>query len=288
MTISLLVPFRANGPRDTRIKSWDWVRRRWEMLLPEAELCVGTDDGGQPFSKSVAVNDAYQKSTGDMLVIADADSWVERSFVLQGIENAYRKEHLVVPWWRAWRLHQGDSRVVMAEDPAGPLPVTKEMQETCRDEGPSPASCAMVLCIQRTAFERVGGFDPRFRGWGSEDVSFGLATWTLLGRNEYSLGEAYALYHPKPKNAEGMRVWKKDAGLLNMPLYDLYRRAQTNVQAMTALCAQHPIGPTPVGPSPTLNDDYGYFMTPTEEPLITAPIVQEAQGAMAEGDSVRV
>lgn len=288
MTISLLVPFRANGPRDTRIKSWDWIRRRWEHLLPEAELCIGTDDGGDPFSKSVAVNDAYRKSTGDMLVIVDADSWVERAAVIQGIEIAYRREHLVVPWWQAWRLHQNHSRVVMAADPAGPNPVTREMREACRDEGPSPASAAMVLCIQRTAFERVGGFDPRFRGWGSEDVSFGLATWTLLGRNEYSLGESFALYHPKPENKDGMRVWKKDAGLLNMPLYERYRAAQANVNAMSALCAEHPVGPTPVGPAPTLTSSDLIFMNPQDEPLITAPIVQETMTAMAEGESVRV
>jgi len=257
------------------------------MLLPEAELCIGTDDGGQPFSKSVAVNDAYRKSTGDMLVIVDADSWVERENVLQGIENAYRREHLVVPWWRAWRLHRGHSQVVMAADPTGPLPVTKEMRDACVNEGPSPASCAMVLCILRTGFERVGGFDPRFRGWGSEDVSFGLATWTLLGRNEYSLGESFALYHPKPENREGMRIWKQDPGLLNMPLYERYRRAQANVNAMTALCSEHPIGPTPIGPSPTLNYSDLVLIPARDEPLITAPIVQETQGVMAEGESVR-
>ena len=78
MRISLLVPFRADSPIDSRNASWSWVRRRWQYILPEAELCVGTDEG-QPFSKTVAVNDAYRQSHGDMLVIADADSGLVRT-----------------------------------------------------------------------------------------------------------------------------------------------------------------------------------------------------------------
>lgn len=254
MNISLLVPFRANGTRDTRIKSWNWIERKWRSILPEAELCVGTDTG-QPFSKSVAVNDAYRKSTGDMLVIADADSWVERPALDTALASAAAREHLVVPWWTAYRLHKEDSRIIMDGDPAVPYPVTQEMKNNCAGEGPSPASAAMVLCIQRVSYERVGGFDPRFRGWGSEDVSFGYACWTLLGRNEYCLGESYALYHPAPTNKKGMRVWKGDKGEYNMPLYERYRRAQGNPQLMAAICAQHPIGPTPIGKAPTWNGD---------------------------------
>lgn len=255
MNISLLVPFRANGPRDTRVKNWAWIQKKWEKILPEAELCVGTDDGGHPFSKSVAVNDAYHKSSGDMLVIADADSWVEREQVLTGIERAERREHLVVPWFTAYRLTQADSLSIMDEEPSGENPVTKTMKENSAGTGPSPASGAMVIIIQRVSFERVGGWDPRFRGWGSEDVSFANACWTLLGRNEYTIGEAYALHHPAPTNKDGMRVWKNDAGALNTPLYERYRKATGHPTLMQLVCMEHPVGPTPVGPSPTLNYD---------------------------------
>jgi len=249
-------------------------------MLPEAEICVGTDTGGHPFSKTVAVNDAYSKSTGDMLVIVDADSWVEREVVMGGIDRAARREHLVVPWWTAHRLTREDSNIVMAADPAGDLPVTKEMRDNCKGLGPSPASVAMVVCIQRTSFERVGGMDPRFRGWGSEDVSFGFSTWALLGRNEYTMGESFALYHPQPTNDDGMRVWKHDVGLANMPLYERYRAAQANPHLMTLLCEEHPLPGAvfPIGPAPTLNDDEHFGFVPemdTDNPPLTAPITRE-------------
>lgn len=285
MKISLLVPFRPDGSRDGRIKAWKWVEQRWGVILPEAEIVVGTDDGGFPFSKSVAVNDAFRKSSGDMLVIADADSWVERETIIQGIENAARKEHLVVPWWKSHRLHKEDSLAIMKTDPHGELPVTDEMREACQGEGPTPASAAMVLCIQRSAFERVGGMDPRFRGWGSEDVSFGLACWTLLGRNEYHLGEAFALYHPTTTTKEGMRVWSLDKGNLNADLYNRYWAAQGDVPAMTALCSEHPIGNTPIGPASTLRQEDLLFLSGHEKAPATAPIVQETQGPLNEGES---
>jgi len=274
--ISLLVPFRANGPRDQRIKSWAWIEKRWRAVLPEAELCVGTDTG-EPFSKCVAVNDAYAQSSGDMLVIADADSWVEREVIEKGLMIAAHKEHLVVPWWKAHRLRKSDSQAVMKHDPAGPNPVTAEMRKACEGEGPSPASAAMVLCIQRRAFERVGGMDPRFRGWGSEDVSFGLATWTLLGRNEYSMGEAFALYHPQPKNDDGFRVWKNDAGMENIPLYNRYAQAQGRPDLMTAICSEHPLpsASVPVGAAPTLDPADLVVMPQRDEVLVTAPIARE-------------
>lgn len=256
MKISLLVPFRANGPRDTRVKAWKWLEQRWQTILPEAELCMGTDTG-EPFSKSVAVNDAYSKSTGDMLVIADADSWVERPQIETGLEHAASYEHLVVPWWTAYRLTREDSQTLMKMPPDSILPVTREMKERAAGTGPSPASAAMVIILQRKAFERVGGWDPRFRGWGSEDVSFGNACWTFLGRNRYTLGEAFALYHPAPTNDEGMRVWKNDPGSLNTKLYERYRKATGHPMLMEILCSEHalPGASVRVGPAPTLNFD---------------------------------
>jgi hypothetical protein len=286
--ISVLVPFRANGPRDIRIKSWKWIEQRWRHLLPDAEICLGTDIG-QPFSKSVAVNDAYYKSRGDMLVIVDADSWVEYGNLEVGIHNAYVREHLVVPWWTAYRLTKEDSKEIMKQDPTGPNPVTEQMRINAAGTGPSPASAAMVLCIQRVSFERVGGWDPRFRGWGSEDVSFGLSCWTLLGRNEYGLGEAFALYHPQPTIGE-MRVWKNDTGFMNMPLWENYRKAQGRLELMEALCRQHPLegASVPVGRSPTLNlDDLVSMPEKDAGPQVT-PVTTTEQVLMMDGERIQI
>lgn len=286
MRVSLLIPFRANSKRDPRIKTWDWLRARWTNLLPEAELCVGTDTGGQPFSKSTAVNDAYSKSHGDMLVIADADSWVERPGLMIGIEAAARREHLVVPWWKSYRLTKADSDAIMAMPPHTRQPVTLEMKSHAEGTGPAPDSAAMVLCIQRSAFERVGGMDPRFRGWGSEDVSFGLSCWTLLGRNEYAMGEAYALYHDRPHTAvehpdvaDGqMRVWHKDEGGRNFGLWSRYKAAQGHANAMLALCAEHALPGHSVSLSPTWNPEDMVTLDDTDNLLeYVSPIAQADQ-----------
>lgn len=260
MSISILVPFRSNSVRDPRIKTWNWLRERWSHIMPEAEICEGTDHGGQPFSKSAAINDAYEKSTGDMLIIADADSWVERGALITGIEAAQRKEHLVIPWMKSYRLTKKDSDYIMKLAPGTKNVVTKPMKDITEGTGPAPDSAAMVLIIQRQAFERVGGFDPRFRGWGSEDVSFGLSCWTLLGRNEFVIGEAYALYHHRPlakvqipnePDEHEMRHWHKDEGGRNFPLWHRYKAAQGYPGKMLPLCAEHALPGKSVSLSPT-------------------------------------
>ena len=281
MKVSLLVPFQPQSTRDPRVKTWKWLEQRWSSLLPDAELCIGTDEGGTPFSKAAAVNDAFSKSTGDILVIADADSWVERPSLLVGLEAAMRREHLVVPWWKSYRLTKADSDAIMKQSPDATLPVTKEIKSNAEGTGPAPDSAAMVLCILRSAFERVGGFDSRFRGWGSEDVSFGLACWTLLGRNEYCMGEAYALYHSRPFAkthhddpmwAE-MRVWKDDPGGLNFDLWNRYKAAQGRPNAMLELCNEHAFPGIPASLAPTWNVDD--MVTIDDKPLENlSPVAQ--------------
>jgi len=286
--ISILVPFRTDSKTDARIAAWEWIRQRWSVLLPGAEIVMGDDTGGHPFSKTVAVNDAYRKSRGEMLILADADSWVEAHALEQAIAMAARRERLVMPWIQSYRFSKANSAAIMAADPKGPLPVTAEMRKQGKEDAPSPATAAMVAVLQRRAFERVGGMDPRFRGWGSEDVSFGLACWTMLGRNAFILGEAYALYHPRPLNDGNMRVWKKDPGSLNFALWHRYKHAQGRPEEMVSLCREHSLG-FPVEPSPELSPD-DLVLLPDEEdaPVDTAPIVREAQGGTHIGDRIQL
>jgi hypothetical protein len=245
-------------------------------------MVVGTDEG-TPFSKSVAVNDAWAKSSGEMLVIVDADSWVERPQLRTGIEQAARKEHLVVPWWKSYRFGKAHSEALLKKDPTEPMIATARMKAESEGTGPAPDSCAMVLCIQRQAFERVGGFDPRFRGWGSEDVSFGLSCWTLLGRNEYCLGEGYALWHPRPfktvhtalRGDESMRVWQRDPGGLNFDLWYRYREAQGHAATMLDLCREHTLPGRQVSLSPTWDPEDMVEMQPEQEEDEPVPIVRE-------------
>lgn len=289
MRVSVLVPYTPNSKRDPRIAAWEWIRKRWEIILPGAEIVEGADHG-RPFSKTVAVNDAYTRARGDMFIIADADSWVERDALEEGLAMAARQERLVMPWTMSYRFSREHSKEILSWHPHAPLQITPAMRKVGSEDAPSPASAAMVIILQRSAFERVGGMDPRFRGWGSEDVSFSLACWTLLGRNAFILGEAYALYHPRPVNEGRMRVWDDDPGSLNFPLWHRYRHAQGRVHEMTRLCREHALPGHEVSPSPYLSpDDMVLLPDPNDGPdLNAAPIANEQQGSLTDGERITV
>lgn len=254
MKVSILVPFR-DEEGTTRLENWKWLEKRWRALLPEAELVTGTDPDGMPFSKSIAVNDAYSKATGDVFIIADADSWCEPGQVVRAISYAQQRGVLVVPWVNAYRLTRKHSAQILKMDPATPDPVTNEMRRGIEDYTPHASTAAMVVAIMREDFERVGGFDPRFRGWGAEDVSFALACRTLVGDTKILMGESFALWHQRPR-VNQRRVWEKDNGEHNAALGQLYWDALGKIHAMTALCMAHPLNgaETLVGAGPRVKE----------------------------------
>ena len=61
-SLSLIIPFRDDDGSRTAVK--EWIVARWSHFLPDAEILVQSDDGGTPFSKTLAVNRAFERSSG--------------------------------------------------------------------------------------------------------------------------------------------------------------------------------------------------------------------------------
>jgi predicted glycosyltransferase involved in capsule biosynthesis len=61
---------------------------------------------------------------------------------------------------------------------------------------------ASLIAIAADLWDRVGGFDERFEGWGWEDVAFRLACETLLGPMVVLRGVLWHLWHPTDPNRE--------------------------------------------------------------------------------------
>jgi hypothetical protein len=292
--VSILVPLRPErGPIGTaRRANWKWIKRRWKAHFPEAEIVMGTDDGTNPFSKTSAINDAYSRSTGDMLVLADADSWVDLPQLVTGLHYAEKLGVLVVPWTSAHRLSEGDSQALLASDPAEPSPVTAQMRRQADAYRPSPSTAAMLVIVTRDGFERVGGMDARFAGWGGEDVAFALACDTLLGRKHIMPGEGFALHHERPRK-KGLRVWQADPGHHNAELGDRYWAARGHPQVMLSLCAEHPLegARLPVGIAPGAHKRPIGQLAAVLNPADDVParvLVREFQGGvLRDGDTVR-
>jgi hypothetical protein len=241
VNVSLLVPFRDDGERG---RLWDWCRARWQRQHPDWELVVHPGDDIEPFSKTTAVNAAAREANGDVFVVADADCWMDAD-ITRALEYADSDNRLVVPWRHAYRLNAEDSAYLLDHPDAE---VTDDMKRGITVTGPGPSTAGILFVISRVGFERVGGMDPRFRGYRFEDISFRRACDTLLGKGLYRYDDVFCLWHDRPAqqyHRRWRRVWgDRDTGELNEELQARYLKAERRPLLMRRICEEH-AGPLP-------------------------------------------
>jgi hypothetical protein len=207
LRLSILVPFRdADG---TRTRAKDWILARWQHFYPDAEFIVEPDDGVDPFNKSMAVNNAAAKATGDTYVILDADAWIGPEWMERAVAVANKGQ-----WTRPARhirLQQGISDRLLALPPHGDLPSFNNSQHF-ESHGPTvgflwvlsaKAWWDMAWCNEQ-GIRR--GMDERIRGWGGEDSAFTMAAKAIVGPHKKIGGTVLCLWHARPRQA-GQRIW---------------------------------------------------------------------------------
>lgn len=230
MTLSILVPFR--DPDGIRTPAKEWIVARWHHFWPDAEIIVAPDDGRDPFSKSVALNNCAAQATGDVLVLLDADTWVDATTMARAIALA-EKGAWVLPGAHAHRMTKRYTTALLKQDPSEPIiPILNRQLDVEVTSTP----VGFIHVLPRAAWDRVNGMDPRFRGWGGEDSCFIQAVDTLWDRHLRLDGHLISLWHPRPRVA-GRRVWPGQAGR-NSGLMRRYSLARGKPNAMAALVSE--------------------------------------------------
>lgn len=217
MTVSVLVPFVDQGC-EHRARAWAYVRSHYSTNHRDWQLVVGTCDG--VWSKGAAVADALSRADGDILVLADADSWCDPDALRLAVDT---DAPWVVPHGKVYRLNQRGTAKLYS----GLL----QRGHTARRPYIGPAGGGLVV-LGREAYELVGGIDPRFAGWGGEDISFGWALDTLVGPYVRIGTPLHHLWHPHPApNHRGSTETEALAAR--------YKAARGDRSAMAALVAEH-------------------------------------------------
>lgn len=242
--ISLLVPFRPSVSSPHRTRVWKWLKKYWKHELPEAEIVIGRCNNAS-FSKTEAVNDAARRARGDIFVILDADAYLPGSSILhcaRAIEDAELRGHKLwfLPYRHLYRLTEKSTEKVLRSDPRNPYkfssppPVDDVEQPTGSSYGHHYG--AMVQVMSRKAFETVGCMDPRFQGWGGEDVAFLRAVDTLYGKHKSLNVDILHLWHPSIGKTVLDKMWEgqKCPGS-NSNLATRYNRATGDRVKMRAL-----------------------------------------------------
>lgn len=244
--ISILVPFSSKEPH--RVANWAWLasylKRNWPAGVP-MEIIVG-DSKSIPFCKTAAVNGAFSKATGDIIVILDADCYIDPGVIIGcalAIREARRagKRLWFLPYRRLYRLTEPATEALLASSPKQPIKFTDPPLVWQYEHTHSPSSAhwwaALIQILPIEAFIAAGGMDERFKGWGGEDVSFMHAVDTLYGRHKTVNSAVFHLWHPViPGRWQGTRQWPgQNKPEINDDLARRYDEAVGDLEAMLEL-----------------------------------------------------
>lgn len=227
---ALLVPFRF-GDDPARDRAWRYVRDYYRCVHPRFEVYVGTCAQREPWSKGAAVAQAFKRSREEVVIVADADVVVPAGRLVECVEAVHYGD---VPWAqphaRVYRLSATMSAVTMR----GPLPMIKELSADRleRRMHVGPRGGGIVVC-SRDAFEAVRGIDPRFIGWGGEDISFARALDTLCGPGLHLDAAMWHLWHPRAERRHRNRASEANEALANR-----YLDAEGDAIAMARLVGE--------------------------------------------------
>lgn len=213
--ISILIPFRDD--HEDRNRVLDWLTKYWLHHLPSAEIVLGYH-GGLPFSKSSAVNSAAKKARGRIFVIADADAYLRPSAIqdcADAIDQALAagKRKWLMPYSQFYRIARWETLCLLQTDPTAEYAVSSPPPDHWLEPDANTNTekahrfGALIQIMPREAFEMVGGFDGRMRGWGSEDSSMLKSLDTLYCQHEVANNHALHLWHARPGTDFLTRRW---------------------------------------------------------------------------------
>lgn len=224
MGVEVIIP-AAGWDDATRVAARAWIVRWWQV-----RNCRVTVAGlaQEPWSKGAAVNDAISSSTADVIVVADADSFVSTKAVGRMIRKA-GVVGWVTPFDRVSRLDSASTAVLLGCDPAQvERPPVKVLVQKPHNALPGGG----IIAAHRDIWNTVGGFDPRFTDWGGEDYSLGVAMRTMTNAAPTIFpGDLWHLWHEPQTNV------RAESGQTSALAFR-YRKAKFRPDSMRQLLAE--------------------------------------------------
>jgi hypothetical protein len=173
---------------------------RWRHVVePVADEYVFAAHGG-PFNRSWAANLGVMNSapTAPYVCVLDADVLVDRWFIERNVDRLREGTH---------DAHLPFEILIAMDEPAssrairqrcrqgdGDVPLSRVRAQLLRDV---PGAC---LWARRDFYERLGGFDERYEGWGGEDDDF-MARMQAAGEVLRFDDQFLHMAHPRPSMA---------------------------------------------------------------------------------------
>lgn len=219
MKVDVIIPHA--GDCEHRRAALEWVIGQWGLLMPAWGVVVGHGDPDR-WCKADAVADALERSTADVIVVHDADSWSDGT-VLAVAEGLTRRSW-AMPHGPVFRLTEAGTRRVLSGD--------VDVARAASDAPYTGFAGGGIVALRRDVYDRVP-LDRRFVGWGYEDESWARALGCLVGPRWSAHRPLRHLWHPpqarRSRGAGSAESWE---------LRERYRRVMRDRVSMSALLAE--------------------------------------------------
>jgi hypothetical protein len=223
--VSVLIPYASDDT--ARAAARRYVLGWYASHHPAWEIIEG-DCAGE-WSKGRALADAATRASHDILVLADADSIVPADVLADAATRVAAGAAWVMPHRRVYRFDQAPTEAVYAGAEPEPNPAW------CTNRRPyGGVTGGGITVLSRAAWAAVGGVDPRFVGWGGEDLAFGWALETLCGPGVHLGAPLFHLFHQQEWQGQRRRGSPESEALAGR-----YRDARNRPDVMRALVAEH-------------------------------------------------
>lgn len=183
--VQIVVPF--GGDNAHRIRLRDYVVNRYRATHPDWPITVADCDGA--WSKGKAVNPVVESLDPDVVVVADADSYVKPESLVAAV-NRTQEYGWSYPHGKVHRICEPDTMRILDGEKVG-NPATHVRPTNALPGGG-------IVVVSREAWRTVNGLDQHFVGWGGEDQAFGMVLAALVGETPrpHMSNILWHLWHP--------------------------------------------------------------------------------------------
>lgn len=205
-----------------RVRNLKAVIARCRKVWPDVEICLveqnmTSDIEGVDYHERYDVEDKFFHKTKLLnhavnlhpdythYVMLDADSWID-SGIVDNIKNNCDKSPLVFPYGTCVYLNEAETRIKCRG-------AAINLKLKYNANIPITRQTGLVNVFSKEAWDKVGGFDTEFVGWGAEDDAFIFKIRRVMNCMEYRCdsGVVLHLYHKKvntPTYVEGQNYKK--------------------------------------------------------------------------------
>lgn len=218
MSAAVLIPWRDVGC-EHRARALTFVLSR--LAEHPWPVVIGRHDDGE-WCKALAVADALEQTDAETLIVHDADVWCD------GLPEAVDAVQAGAAWAiphpptrGIHRLTEASTVRYLAGEPLAVLPLAESRYDGVAGGG--------IAVVTRSIYEACP-LDPRFRGWGGEDESWGHALRALHGTAPRGPSPLVHLWHPSQP-----RITRRTGSEASSTLRKRYARARFRPHQIAAL-----------------------------------------------------